>query len=284
MLRFLKRRKRDPKEVIQELFGDTELPSFPSAVMEVMSLLRNPDSAIRDIEFEIERDPGLSVKVLRTVNSAAFGLSKNVGHVGHAVSLLGRSRLESIVLSVAVNAVLPQKDDSGFDFSAFWGTAAKRACLAKLLAQQLHPITEIEAFTAGLLQDMGIPLLAMQKGKEYVKVYQKWQNDPLSSLEELEQDIFGFDHTQVGSIVAASWDLPQYLVDAIAGHHTWGGDHHVEEAVQLVSLLRDSTVDDGLTKIMEVGVADFGAESEQLETLIAKSIEDAREYYKMLVK
>ncbi|MFK7846987.1 MAG: HDOD domain-containing protein [Rhodothermales bacterium] len=284
MLRFLKRKKRDPKDIIQELFGDTELPSFPSAVMEVMSLLRNPDSAIRDIEFKIERDPGLSVKVLRTVNSAAFGLSKNVGHVGHAVSLLGRSRLESIVLSVAVNAVLPQKEDSGFDFSAFWSTAAKRACLAKLLAQQFHPITEIEAFTAGLLQDMGIPLLAMQKGNEYVKVYQKWQNDPLSSLEDLEQEAFSFDHTQVGSIVAATWDLPQYLVDAIAGHHTWGGDHHVEEAVQLVSLLRDSVIDDGSMKVIEVGVADFGANFEQLEILVAKAIEDAQEYYKMLMQ
>ncbi|MEM8487999.1 MAG: HDOD domain-containing protein [Bacteroidota bacterium] len=282
MLRFLRRQKRDPKEVIRELFGDAELPSFPSAVMEVLSLLRSPDSKIAEIEFKVERDPGLSVKVLRTVNSAAFGLSKRVGHVGHAVSLLGRSRLESIVLSVAVSAVFPQKGESGFDYASFWATAARRACLAKLLANRMHPITEIEAFTAGLLQDMGIPLLAMQKSKEYLKIYASWQSDPLSSLEELEHDALGYDHTQVGAIVAETWGLPQYLIDAISGHHTWGGEHHVEEAVQLVSLIRDSEVDDGSNKLIEVGMSQFGVDETVLRDLVEKAIEDANDYYAML--
>ena len=283
MLRFLKRRKQDPKDVIRDLFGDSELPSFPTAVMEVLSLLRDPESELRDVEFKIERDPGLSVKVLRAVNSAAFGLSKRVSNVGHAVSLLGRSRLESLVLSVAVNAVLPVPNNTGFDYSAFWRTAARRACLARLLAQLMHPITEIEAFTAGLLQDMGIPLLAMKKTEAYAGVYQTWQNDPLSSLEELELEAFGFDHAEVGAIIAETWGLPQYLVDAISGHHNWGGEHHVEEAVQLVSLLRDSEVDDGTLKLIEVGSVEFGADSEVLQQLVNDAVENANEYYQMLM-
>ncbi len=283
MLRFLTRRKRDPKEVIRELFGDAELPSFPSQVMEVLGLLRNVESSIKDIEDKIEHDPGLSVKVLRTVNSAAFGLSKTVSHVGRAVNLLGRSRLESLVLSVAVNASMPTKSQDGFDYPAFWRTATRRASLARLLARHMHPITEIEAFTAGLLQDMGIPLFAMQKGDEYLKVYKAWQNDPLHALEELEHEAFGFDHTEVGMIIAETWELPEYLINAIAGHHTWGGEHHVEEAVQLVSLLRDSDVDDGSMKLMQVGSTDFGLEEETLQELITEAVRDANEYYKMLM-
>lgn len=282
MLRFLKRRKKDPKEIIRELFGDTELPSFPSTVMEVLGLLRDPESEISEIEIKIEHDPGLSVKVLRTVNSAAFGLTKRVSHVGHAVSLLGRSRLESIVLSLAVNAALPNESESGFDHVGFWKTATRRACLAKLLAHQLHPLTEIEAFTAGLLQDMGIPLLAMKKRSEYIDVYRSWQNNPLSSLEELEHEAFGFDHTEVGAIVAETWELPQYLIDAISGHHTWDGEHHVEEAVQLVSLLRDSSIDDGSATLIEVGGKDFGTDDDLLAQMVEQAIEEANEYYQML--
>ncbi len=284
MLRFLRRRKRDPKEIIREVFGETELPSFPSAVMEVLALLRDPESVIGDIEVKIEHDIGLSVKVLRTVNSAAFGMSKRVNNVGHAVSLMGRSRLESLVLSVAIKAVLPTKSDDGFDFVSFWLTAARRACLAKLLSQKLHPITEVEAFTAGLLQDMGIPLLALQKKEEYAAIYQVWQNDPTSVLEDLEHEAFGFDHTEVGSIVAEKWELPEYLIDAISGHHTWGGEHHVEEAVQLVSLLRDSDVDDGAGAIISVGNEQFGIEEEEMESLIKLAVEEANDYYKILMQ
>ncbi len=284
MLRFLKRRKKDPKEVIRDLFGNTELPSFPSAVMEVLGLLRDPHSDIAEIEHKIERDPGLSVRVLRTVNSAAFGLKKRVGHVGHAVSLLGRSRLEALVLSVAVNSALPMDSSNGFDYASFWLTAARRACLARRLAKMMHPVTEAEAFTAGLLQDMGIPLLAMHKGQEYIEVYKEWQRDPFSSLEQLEQDNLGFDHTQVGAIIAEKWELPPYLVTAIAEHHTWGVGHHAEEAIILVSLLRDSMVDNGSQKLIDTAVSEFGLDSFDLESMLAEAIEDANDYYEMLMQ
>ncbi len=284
MLRFLKRRKQDPKEVIRDLFGNSELPSFPSAVMEVLGLLRDPQSDIGEIEYKIERDPGLSVRVLRTVNSAAFGLKKRVGHVGHAISLLGRSRLEALVLSVAVNSALPMDSQNGFDYASFWLTAARRACLARRLAKVMHPVTEVEAFTAGLLQDMGIPLLAMHKGAEYIDVYQGWQRDPFSSLEQLEHEAFGFDHTLVGAIVAEKWELPAYLVSAIADHHTWGVDHHVEEAVILVSLLRDSAIDNGSQNLIDTAVSEFGLDSIDLESLVVEALEDASDYYEMLMR
>ena len=278
MLRFLKKKKSDPKEIIREVFGDTELPSFPTMVMEVLGLLRNPDVTMGEVAAHLERDPGLSIKVLRTVNSAAFGLTTRVNHVGHAASLLGRSRLESIVLSVAVNVSMPLTEVKGFDQGKFWFTAAKRGCLARLLAHRLHPSTEVEAFTAGLLQDMGIPLLVTRKKEAYVDVYKQWQNDPGAILEELEYDAFGFDHTEVGSVVAEVWELPAYLVEAISGHHSWDDGNAVEQAVQLVSLLRDSEVDDGTSRMLEIGASDFDTSEDVMSELIAEAFEVASEY------
>lgn len=282
MFKFLTRRKRDPKEIIEDLFGDCELPSFPTAVMEILGLLRDTNTRLSDIGIHIERDPGLSVKVLRTVNSAAFGLTSTVNQVGHAASLLGRSRLEAIVLSVAVKGVLPSESISTFDQKLFWGTAAKRACMARTFAKHMHPATEFEAFTAGLLQDMGIPLIFMQKKDAYAKVYQAWQNDPMAILTELEHNAFGFDHTEVGSVVAQSWDLPAYLVEAIGEHHNWDGDHQVDQAVKLVSLLRDSLENDGIPQLIEAGISVFNEDEDQFAQLVEEGLERSKAYQKIL--
>ncbi len=282
MFKFFTKRKRDPKEVIQEVFGNCELPSFPTTVMELLGMLRDTDTKLSDVGTHIERDPGLSVKVLRTVNSAAFGLTSTVNHVGHAASLLGRSRLEAIVLSVAVKGAIPSGGGSAFNQNQFWETAAKRACLARTLAKHMHPATEFESFTAGLLQDMGIPLMFMQKKDAYARVYQAWQNDSLAMLNKLEYEAFGFDHTEVGSIIAESWDLPTYLVEAIGEHHNWEGEHHVDQAVQLVSLLRGSLEDDGKARLIEMGVSVFHEDSDQFSQLVEEGLERSKAYQKML--
>jgi HD-like signal output (HDOD) protein len=278
MFKLFKRRKRDATEIIQHVFGHCELPSFPGTIMDLLEMLRQPDVSLAEVARHVEREPGLSVKVLRTVNSASFGLSTTVNHIGHAASLLGRSRLESIVLSVAVRDSLPSGDLGAFNHRSFWSTAAKRACLARTLAKHLHPHSEFESFTAGLLQDMGIPLLFMQKSDQYGEVYQHWQANPTASLVDLEHEAFGFDHTDVGAIIGRAWNLPDYLVDAISEHHNWQGDRRVDEAVRLVSLLRDDHDDDGIPHLIEVGATSFQADAEVLTDLIARGLEQARTY------
>ena len=118
MLKLFRKQKSDPQEIIKDLFSDVELPSFPSAIMEVLATLRNPDSTPEELMRKVECDPGLTVKVLRTVNSAAFGLSSKIEHIGHAVSLLGRARLEAVVLSIAVNKSFSGMKWGGFDYKA----------------------------------------------------------------------------------------------------------------------------------------------------------------------
>ena len=106
MLNIFKKSKTGLKEELRKLLNGYEVPSFSSTVMGVLSILRDPESSMTEIAEQIEVDPGMHVKVLRTVNSAAFGLSTRVVNVPHAITLLGRSRLESLVLSVVVQDAL----------------------------------------------------------------------------------------------------------------------------------------------------------------------------------
>lgn len=281
MFKLFKRQKKDPQEIIKELFADAELPSFPSAIMEVLATLRNPDSTPKELIQKVECDPGLSVKVLRTVNSAAFGLTSSIDHIGHAVSLLGRARLESVVLSIAVNKSFSGMKWEGFDYKQYWFTAAKRACLSSQIALTLHPTTEMECFTEGLLLDMGVLLLFMQKKKEYVDIYAKWQTEPVS-LSELEYEVFGYDHAEVGASVARTWNLPGSLISALENHHNPETAEQLKPATRLVSLMKDHAVDDGTDLILDAAVNQYHMEEEKLDPMIELAYNQARIFLEML--
>lgn len=281
MFKLFKRQKKDPQEIIKELFADAELPSFPSAIMEVLATLRNPDSTPQELIQKVECDPGLSVKVLRTVNSAAFGLSSKIEHIGHAVSLLGRARLESVVLSIAVNKSFSGMKWEGFNYKQYWYTAAKRACLASQIALNLHPTTEMESFTEGLLLDMGVLLMFMQKKKEYVDIYSKWQQLDVS-LSELEYEAFGFDHSEVGASVADIWNLPSSLIAALANHHNPEEAESLKPSTRLVSLMKDHGEDDCTERIIEAGVNQFHLDEAKLTSLVESSYDQALIFSEML--
>jgi len=235
---FLKKKRRDPQTVLKELLNDYELPSFPSSVMRVLELLREPDSSLKDIARLIEADPGMHVKVLRTVNSAAYGLSRKIGNIQHAISLLGKNRLESIILPIAVKNAIPRDELYCLKQQDFWRISAQRACLARAIAGILHPVKQAECFTAGLLQDMAIPVLIHVKAQKYCTTLQMWNDDRHTRLEELEKNVFGLDHQTVGALMAERWQFPDYLLRAILYHHSGDDKKEVPEAVTAVSQIR----------------------------------------------
>ena len=171
-----KRKTSELKDVLRKELEHYELPAFSANVMRALSALRNPEQTISEIGRLLQLDPGLSVKILKVVNSASFGLKSPVSHLGHAASLLGRARVESLVVAIAVRGAMPTLSRSGLDMSAFWRTAARRASLSRILADKLHPSTATEAFTAGLLLDMGVPFMAMLKGDKYAQRYNAWRD------------------------------------------------------------------------------------------------------------
>ena len=133
MFKLLKRKNQDPKEELRELLGQYELPTFSSSMVDLLRLLRDPEIPMAEVASRVEMDPGLTVRILRLINSAGFGLMTEVSNLQHAVSLLGRSRLESLVLTFAATEGISVQMD-GLDSTRFWGAAARRATLARVLA------------------------------------------------------------------------------------------------------------------------------------------------------
>lgn len=282
MFKLFKRKKSDPAEELKDILNGYELPSFPAAVMNVLSMLRDPESSMVAIAELIKVDPGMNVRVLGTVNSAAFGLASKVSNIQHAVTLLGRSRLEAIILSLAVRDSVPPAKASCFNIGEFWRTAARRASLARLLAHKLHPVTETESFTAGLLQDMGIPVIVDIKKEEYCGLLKRYYENRSSNIEEMEREAFGFDHQTIGGLMAEKWELPEYMVNAIGNHHGGADEGGVDPAVYLVSLLREYDQPEGNEMLFKVAENDFGIKKEEMLDAINSAFQDAEEFSELL--
>lgn len=279
MLGIFTKRSADPKADLKAMLGEYELPSFRTTVMETLRLLRDENATAHDIAVQIELDPGIQMKVLRAVNSAAFGLPTKVSSVLHAINLLGRSRLEPLVLTAAVRDALPQGQTAGFDGTIFWQHSAVRAMAARGFAKVLHSGTQEEAFAAGLLLDMAIPVLVASKGAAYVEAYRP--NDESPSLIGREEATLGYNHTTVGRLIAETWELPDYLCDAIELHHDLDSEG-AEPGIKLAGLIRDADKQEEMGHVVSAAESRFGLAGQTASEILARAFADSRQFASLI--
>ncbi|OCC14301.1 HD domain protein [Dissulfuribacter thermophilus] len=280
MFRFFIKKRKDPKKAIKELLNGFELPSFPQAVMNALKKMRDPDIPMREVAKEIEKDPGMHVMVLKCVNSAAFGLSRKVSNIVHAVNLLGRSRLESLILPLAVRDSLPKITMSCMDLKKFWYTSGFRASLARQLAEKLHPAEKDDSFTAALLQDIGIPILIKSKRETYCDTLNQWDENEGLSLPLLEKKLLGFDHQIVGGLMAEEWEFPEKLKNSILTHHETDPDLETPISAHLVSHIRflnGLDIDEEIKFMKEICIDRHGFKEAFLDNIVKKAISEAEE-------
>lgn len=273
-----RRSKKDAFAKVEAFLDEYQVPSFPGAINEVLGKLREDDTTNGDIAASLEADPGMSIRVLQMVNAPGFGLRHRVDDVSQAVQLIGRSPLESILISLAIKDVLPMKSRPGFDAVAFWRAAAQRAGIASRMAARLHPPDRSFCWTAALLQDVAIPLLVDYAGERYCEILEAWSQggEPLA---DLELETLGFDHADLGRKISELWNLSDRLSEAIAGHHA---PPTLDTApVRLVSFIR-ATSREG--EGQPAGVSELLAAAESLEldrddcgSYVEEGLADAKE-------
>lgn len=275
MLKLFRNRKLSPAEQLREALHGYEVPTFPAIATRALTLLRDDETSMKTIAEALRLDPGLSLRILKQVNSAAFGLAAEVESVDRAVPLLGRAKLETLLLSVAVSQTVPA---AGPAFATFWQTSALRASLARALAKRLHRETESESFTGGLLQDLAVPILAEAKTAEYAKVHEILTADPDRPLAEIEREVLGFDHAEVGCALARSWDLPEHLTQSIIDHHGSDEEPGALPAVRAVSEIRDGRADSDQPAFRAWCLAELAIPEDDLDPLIEAAAEEARDF------
>ena len=208
----------DARRALRDVLGARRLPTFPSRHQRILDTLRGEDDNPLSVVEAISLDPAVSVRVLRMVNSAAFGLRRPVDNIRHAVVLLGRRRLEALVIGLGVARAVPRHRVGPLDRKAFWSAATRRATVARRLAETVLPPRAAIAFTAALISDVAVPLLSGIRPRLYADLLQTVRNEG-TPLEVLEQDTFGWSHEDVVGWLAIEWQLPATLVQLLATHH-----------------------------------------------------------------
>ncbi len=278
MLKLFKLNRRpNADDELRAVIDEHELPTFPAVVMQALQMLRDDRASTPAIGELISQDPGLSARLLQTVNSAAFAVKHRVRNVPHAVSLLGRSQVESMLISLAVGDALPREPAPGYDRLRFWHAAAHRAATAGALAEIIDPSRRSESFTAALLQDMALPLLAHRQGRQYGRILEQWHHGT-EDLARLERECFPWDHAEVAALLSAELKLPELLGHAIGSHHGTGDPDWAElPAVRLVSLLREVNEDPGIELLIETAHESYHVARDAAAAAVEQSREAAGE-------
>ncbi len=271
------RKKKAKKKLAEALKGEA-IPSFRQGTLKLLQILRQEDTTLEQVGEAVHWDPGLFLRVLQVVNSAAFGLARRVDDVRHAVHMMGRSKLEQLVLAMAVQDSLPMPPTSGFDPGRFWEAAFFRATASRNIAQELHPADAERSFTAGLLQDMAVPLLVRARPEAYGEILEAWHGSSEARLFELEREALGWSHDELGEHLAVEWNLPPELVEAIGLHHSPDApDESLSPALKLVALHQEKELDDSQQAIIESGRSDYGLAPDWMVDTLRVSREQALE-------
>lgn len=199
------------------------LPSLPVLYTELMAELQAADPSIKKVSEIIARDLGMTVKILQMVNSAFFGIRRHVSSPTEAVSLLGLDTIVTLALTVQIFSQLDQARMPGFSPDALFAHSQRVACFAKRIARAegADPKVFNDAFTAGLLHDVGQLLLAANQPQQYAEVLKLAQTEQLP-LDRAERHVFGATHSEVGAYLLGLWGLPTPIVEAVAFHHLPG--------------------------------------------------------------
>ncbi|MFH2093899.1 MAG: HDOD domain-containing protein [Pseudomonadota bacterium] len=205
---------------IQELIKEIKnLKPIPAVITQILEVVDKSGSSMAEIANIIQYDPAVTASVLRTCNSAFFGLKNPAESIKDAVGLLGTDQIIEVVLMKSGAQVL-SGDQKGYGLydGAMWKYSVSSALIAKQIATNLSLPNKNTIFTAALLKDIGKTILDRFVGDFFEKITQLVVQENLSFL-EAEKRVIGVDHTELGAMIAKMWKFSPKMVKIIRHHH-----------------------------------------------------------------
>ncbi len=192
-----------------------QLPSPTGVALRILQLARNDDSTVEQIAAAVESDPAIASRLLKVVNSPLIGMPRQIASVRRAVALSGIRPVTSLALGFSLVSDHRKGKCPSFDYELFWSDSAARAVAARRLAHHLKGFAPDEAFTCGLLCQIGRLALATAFPEDYSHILQKATRDDGDELLEQEKSAFGLNHNELAAELMADWRLPAVFCEAV---------------------------------------------------------------------
>lgn len=207
--------KPNPKDLSKLIEANLEIPSIPVVTSRALKALDDANTTAALIGSIIQEDQGMTAKVLKVANSAVYGLTREVRNLNQAAMVLGFDTLRSIIITVSTKALYKR---FGVVEKQQWQHSVACAIACQTIAQERNLAGKDEAFVCGLMHDVGKVVMNTNMRDKFVEA-QQMASDQLISDSEAEQAVFGFTHSDVGSLLVHRWGLSHHLEQAVFLHH-----------------------------------------------------------------
>ncbi|MFL0797568.1 MAG: HDOD domain-containing protein [Cellvibrionaceae bacterium] len=205
------------QDQIKELLQGITIPPQPQIMVDLQMEQLNPSPDIEAITKLISQDMGLAGSILKTVNSAFYGLTNKISSIAQAVQLMGVNSVINLTNALSIRGEL--SDEDIVTLGKFWDAAMDIAMVSAHIAKQIGYHSPDEAYTLGLFHHCSIPLL-MKRFKNYQDVAKQAYEAEKPRIVDLENEVLLTNHAVVGYYIGKSWKLPSYICEAIHDHHS----------------------------------------------------------------
>ena len=212
----MKNKRTDPIKIIDRI---DDLPTLPRTVLRITELVNDPKSSAKDLAGVITDDQILTARLLRLVNSSFYGLPQRIATVTGAIVLVGFDAIRNLLLTTSVFDLFAGRNKENQQRQEmFWDHSLGCAVGAKVIGNYLRHDNVEELFVAGLLHDIGKIVEMMFQPDEFSKVVAAISRKNILMI-AAENRILGYNHAEIGKLLAEKWNLPTKLVQIIAHHH-----------------------------------------------------------------
>lgn len=219
------------EKVVHLIREISSLPALPETVTKVRDVMEDPNVSTDDVAVILGGDPPLAAKVVSLANSAVYAFTHHVDSIERATALLGLREVYSVVIGSAVIDYF--KEGPHFDHKKFW----KRSMICAAVSKNISKIRKTNGasglFAAGLMYDLGRVVFAEIAPKQYAEVDQDLTEDEII---QIENEMFGLGHPEVGFLLADGWGLPGEITEPIRFHQDFQQAQTNPELVAIVAM------------------------------------------------
>lgn len=225
------------ESILTRVLSSENLPTLPNVAVEVLALTKRGDATAEKLAAIVQRDPVITAKILKLINSSLYAMPRQITSVKQAISLMGLRSVTVTLLSLALVEGMKPKDAEGLGLEQFWCRSLSTATGARMLAKCANPALAEDAFIAGLLCDLGVLATWSAAHTDYQPVLESARSGQIP-LHQAELKALGVTHAQIGRELIQSWKLPDLLCHAVGAHADEGELNVPETSRPLASIVR----------------------------------------------
>ena len=212
-----------------------DLASPPEICATVFELLRSPTASARDFGEIIGRDPNLTARLLRMVNSSFYGLATSVDTVSRAIAIIGHRELHTLLLAITAISSFSHIAKTLVNMDTFWRHSVYCGLVSRALARRCRVLHPERLFVVGLLHDLG-SLVIYRKAPQIAAQLLELAQGNEEALYRAELEHLGFSHAELGGLLLRRWSLPDVLQEAVRYHHNPGSAPSVALEASIVHI------------------------------------------------